>query len=113
MTSLEGAPQKIGGDFSCRWTKVESLLGLPKMEDGAKVYFNGKIMNKYGFPEAFDGVKYYNLIDSPAYQSELAMQRISQKKNIGNSAEKKERELAKRRAEFAEFMRKMDEECKE
>ena len=113
FTSLEGAPQKIGGDFACRWTETESLLGLPKMKDKFKVYFNGGIMDKYGFPEAFNGVEYQNLLDSSAYQSELAMYRISQKKNSGNSAEQKEQAQAKRKAGYAAFKKRMAKEERE
>jgi hypothetical protein len=30
LTSLEGAPLKVGGEFNCRWNKLTSLVGAPQ-----------------------------------------------------------------------------------
>ena len=34
LTSLEGAPQKVGGDFDCAFNQLTSLKGAPKEVDG-------------------------------------------------------------------------------
>jgi len=55
LTSLEGAPQEVGGDFSCFGNKLTSLKGAPQKVGGDFYCFNNKITSLEGAPREVGG----------------------------------------------------------
>ena len=78
LTSLEGAPQTVGGDFYCSDNQLTSLVGLPLMKESMKIYCDDSLMKKYGF-YIDDDLSYEQLCESPLYKSETAMNRVRSK----------------------------------
>ncbi len=112
LTELKASSVKIGGDFICDSEELESFLGLPVMNEHAKIYCSNKICAKYGFPSkgADFGIEYGDLTDSTEYNKELALHRISDKKRDGERDKNEADMLEKRRAGFAAFKKKLAEE---
>ena len=52
LTSLEGCPKIIHGDFDCSWNAIESLIGDPERVEGSYRCQNNKI-------ESLDGIASY------------------------------------------------------
>jgi hypothetical protein len=55
LTSIEGAPEKVGGYFSCSHNKLTSLQGAPKEVGGGFYCDNNKLINLQGAPKEVGG----------------------------------------------------------
>ena len=51
LTSLEGAPKKVGGDFWCYNNKLTSLVGAPQKVEGCFHCYNNKLTSLVGAPQ--------------------------------------------------------------
>ena len=113
LTSLEGAPQKVGEDFSCsKNNDLLSLFGLPQIQEDKEINCDNDLVDRYDCPKLEDEygdfyIKYKDLIESAKYQSELSIYKIRQKKH-----EEKKATQAKLKAGFEAFMKMQTEERK-
>jgi hypothetical protein len=58
---LEGAPEKIGGDFNCSHNKLTSLEGAPEEIGGNfNCTYNNSLTSLNGAPKKINGNFYYN-----------------------------------------------------
>jgi hypothetical protein len=55
LTSLEGAPQEVGGDFHCSYNKLTSLEGAPKKVVGGFDCSNSQLISLEGAPQEVGG----------------------------------------------------------
>jgi hypothetical protein len=55
LTTLKGAPQKIGGDFDCSDNKLTTLRGAPQKVDGDFWCYNNKLTTLEGAPQEISG----------------------------------------------------------
>ena len=55
LTSLKGAPQKVGGDFKCSYNKLSSLEGAPHEVGGGFYCYNNKLTSLEGAPKTVGG----------------------------------------------------------
>ena len=55
LTSLKGAPQKVGGDFICDDNKLTSLEGAPQKVDGNFTCSNNQLTSLKGAPKEVGG----------------------------------------------------------
>jgi len=55
LTSLEGAPQSVGGDFVCSHNKLTSLEGAPESVGGDFHCVHNKLTSLEGAPESVGG----------------------------------------------------------
>lgn len=64
LTSLEGAPRKVGGSFFCGNNQLTSLVGAPQKVGGNFDCFNNKLTSLEGAPQKVGGYfdcRYNNL----------------------------------------------------
>lgn len=60
LTSLEGAPKIINGDFNCEGNQLTNLVGSPKKINGGFICVNNPLISFIGAPdEAEDGFYFY------------------------------------------------------
>jgi hypothetical protein len=50
LTSLEGAPQKVGNDFNCGYNSLTSLVGAPQKVGGYFFCYNNRLTSLEGAP---------------------------------------------------------------
>ena len=55
LTSLKGAPQKVGGDFDCYKNKLTSLKGAPQIVGGSFLCSDNKLASLRGAPQKVGG----------------------------------------------------------
>ncbi|MBQ7632849.1 MAG: hypothetical protein IJS88_01885, partial [Alphaproteobacteria bacterium] len=55
LTSLEGAPQKVGGYFSCQNNQLTSLQGAPQEVGGSFLCNNNQLTSLEGAPQEVGG----------------------------------------------------------
>jgi len=55
LTSLEGAPEKVGSDFWCKYNKLTSLEGAPKEVGGSFLCRSNNLTSLEGAPEKVGG----------------------------------------------------------
>jgi hypothetical protein len=55
LTSLEGAPQSVGGDFSCHSNQLTSLEGAPQSVGGYFSCIDNKLISLEGAPQSVGG----------------------------------------------------------
>ena len=55
LTSLEGAPQEVGGDFICRNNKITSLVGAPRKVGEFFDCSNNELTSLVGAPQEVGG----------------------------------------------------------
>jgi hypothetical protein len=55
ITSLEGAPQEVGGDFDCAWNKLTSLKGAPQKVGGDFECWRNNLTSLVGVPKEVGG----------------------------------------------------------
>jgi len=61
LTTLEGAPQTVGGDFYCGNNRLTTLVGAPQTVDGGFVCSNNQLTSLEGAPRTVNGNFYcYN-----------------------------------------------------
>ncbi len=108
LTSLEGAPQKIGEGFYCYYNPdLSSLFGLPEMPENEKILCNNELNEKYDCPKSKNGGIYYkDLIKSTAYKSEICVNRILAKRNNQNKDEADKKRSENLKSGYAAFKKK-------
>ena len=68
LTSLEGSPQSVGGNFDCFNNKLTSLEGSPQIVGGDFNCYNNQLKDVYGIKEGFRlGGRFY-IENNPVYQ---------------------------------------------
>jgi len=72
LTSLEGCPKIIKGNFDCSLNKIESLEYAPKEIHGYFDFSYNKVSNFDGIPEVISGTLYCNDNNIPKYLIEDA-----------------------------------------
>lgn len=55
LTSLEGCPSYVGGDFQCMHNLLTSLEGAPEIVDGDFLCYSNKLTNLIGSPKYVGG----------------------------------------------------------
>ena len=55
ITSLVGAPQKVGGDFDCRNNQLTSLVGAPQEVGGSFYCYRNQLTSLEGAPQEVGG----------------------------------------------------------
>ena len=69
LTSLEGAPKTVGGDFYCHDNQLTTLVGAPKTVGGSFDCDDNELTTLEGAPQKVDGGFYCN--DNPVSESTL------------------------------------------
>jgi hypothetical protein len=69
LTSLEGAPERVGGNFDCERNQLTSLEGAPAIVGGYFYCGNNQLVNLKGAPEKVGG--YFYASDNPVHYSTL------------------------------------------
>ncbi|MBE6450948.1 MAG: hypothetical protein E7016_03170, partial [Alphaproteobacteria bacterium] len=59
LTSLEGAPKEVGGDFGCRENKLTSLKGAPQTVGGDFYCSDNQLTSLVGLPLMKESMKIY------------------------------------------------------
>ena len=71
LTSLVGAPQKVGGDFNCHINSLTSLYGAPQEVGGDFYCPNNKLTSLEGAPQEVGG--YFSCCDNPISKKTLKL----------------------------------------
>ena len=69
LTSLEGAPKEVYGDFNCSRNNLTSLEGAPKIVYGDFECLDNRLTSLDGAPKIVKG--YFTCYDNPLTQSEI------------------------------------------
>ncbi|MBR1826009.1 MAG: hypothetical protein IJ770_05430 [Alphaproteobacteria bacterium] len=98
LTTLEGAPKEVGGDFECKGNRLKSLLHLPKMKEEGRIYCDDTLEQKYGI--SHDEFTANELNESSLYQNEVKIYKLRLQKSQ-ERAEKEDKAVADIKARFA------------
>ena len=85
LITLEGCPEKVGGDFVCSHNKLTTLIGGPKIVGNDYFCAFNNLENMYGFPDQVKGSLFpgsnpvYEIIQLIKFESNL---NVDQKKFI-------------------------------
>ena len=80
LTSLEGAPQTVGGDFMCHSNQLVSLKGSPQIVTGNFYCSRNQLTSLEGAPPMVAGI----FISSENVISETAIERVLKRMRLNN-----------------------------
>jgi hypothetical protein len=110
LTSLKGAPQKVGGKFDCGHNIfLESLYGISEMAEDGKIHCSGELNERYGFIEG-KVIRYKELLESSTYKTEARIHEILSKRHTKENEAAKEQRQTQIKAGYAAFKKMKTEE---